>query len=117
MSDNEFYKNLFKDKKGIKVFTEPAPTFKSNHWLSCILVDPEKTDLSSENIRQSLAEDHIESRPLWKPMHLQPVFKQAPCYGGSVSENLFRNGLCLPSGSNLKQSELQRISSVIKQMK
>lgn len=114
---NEFYKNVFKDKKGISVFTEPAPIFKSNHWLSCITVDSEKTDLSSEKIRHSLAEDHIESRPLWKPMHLQPVFKQAPCYGGSVSENLFRNGVCLPSGSNLKQSELQRISSVLKQMK
>lgn len=114
---NQFYQDLFKEWKGVSIFKEPSTDFYSNHWLSCIVVDPKKTDLSSEKIRQTLAEDNIESRPLWKPMHLQPVFKHAPYYGGSVSVNLFSNGLCLPSGSNLEQSELQRINFAIKQMK
>jgi len=104
-----FYTDLFMGKKGVNVFTEPTPNYFSNHWLSCILIDPAITEFSSEDIRIALEKENIESRPLWKPMHLQPVFKDAPFYGNQVSQNLFENGLCLPSGSNLKELEKQRI--------
>lgn len=66
-----------------------------------------------EKIRVVMEAENIEARPLWKPMHLQPVFKDAPCYGGTVAEDLFDAGLCLPSGSNLTESDLERVASVI----
>lgn len=106
---NSFYKKLFKEIKGVNVFAEPTEDFYSNHWLSCIIIDEEKTGFSREDLRLSLLEDNIESRPLWKPMHLQPVFEKCDFYGGNVSNNLFENGLCLPSGSNLSEECLDRI--------
>lgn len=107
---NQFYKNLFDHKEGVEVFTEPSKDYFSNHWLSCIVVDSKKAGFSSEEIRLALDKDNIEARPLWKPMHLQPVFKNAPYYGGTFSENLFKNGLCLPSGSNLEEVDRERIT-------
>lgn len=111
---HQFYKNVFVDQEGITVFSEPNEDYYSNHWLSAILVNSEKNnEKSREDLRLQLEKENIESRPLWKPMHLQPVFKNAPYYGGSVSEELFNNGLCLPSGSNLNSDDVVRIKSVL----
>ncbi len=109
-----FYQDLFKDIDGVDVFTEPSADYYSNHWLSAIVINPEKTGRMREDLRLAFLEENIESRPLWKPMHLQPVFKTSPYYGGSVSENLFNNGLCLPSGSNLTDEDKERIAQVVK---
>ncbi|MAN27495.1 MULTISPECIES: DegT/DnrJ/EryC1/StrS family aminotransferase [Mesonia] len=112
---NQFYQELFKDTEGITVFKEPNSDYFSNHWLSAILVDSKKTknNLTREDIRLAFEEENIESRPLWKPMHLQPVFKDELYFGGTVAEDLFRDGLCLPSGSNLTDEDRDRITSVI----
>lgn len=111
---NTFYKDIFKNIAGVTVFTEPSNDFFSNHWLSAITVDTTQTKLTAEKIRISLEKENIESRPLWKPMHLQPVFKDAPYYGAKVAQTLFENGLCLPSGSNLTEVDRERIAAVLK---
>ena len=110
---HDFYIELFKNIKGVEVFTEPSEDFFSNHWLSAITVNPEITGKNREDLRLALLEDNIESRPLWKPMHVQPVFADAPYYGTDVAEQLFDNGLCLPSGSNLTDDDRSRIREVI----
>lgn len=99
--------------KGISFPEEPAGYF-SNRWLTTLLVDSLKTNgITREHIRLALEKENIESRPLWKPMHLQPVFKNCSSYQSGVSEGLFTNGLCLPSGSNLTPQELDRIVTLI----
>lgn len=110
---NQFYHEIFQKAKGVKVFSEPTSDYFSNHWLSCILIDKKLCGFSSEAIRLAMAENKIESRPLWKPMHLQPVFRNAPYYGSTVSEKLFEIGLCLPSGSNLTDEEKVKINDVL----
>ncbi|PZD76973.1 DegT/DnrJ/EryC1/StrS aminotransferase family protein [Mesonia sp. K7] len=111
---NIFYKDIFSGIKGVEVFTEPGESYFSNHWLSAILVDPNQTGgITREDLRLAFEAENIESRPLWKPMHMQPVFKDAPYYGGNVAEELFENGLCLPSGSNLTDDDRERIKTVI----
>ena len=111
---HQFYKNVFVDQEGITIFSEPNEDYYSNHWLSAIIINSEKNNgKSREDLRLQLENENIESRPLWKPMHLQPVFKNAPYYGGSVSEEFFNNGLCLPSGSNLNSDDITRIKSVL----
>lgn len=111
---NTFYQDLFDGIEGITVFTEPNEDFFSNHWLSAIVIDSSLAGYNSEQLRLALAEENIESRPLWKPMHLQPVFEQMPYYGGNVAQNLFENGLCLPSGSNLTENDKNRIAALCK---
>jgi dTDP-4-amino-4,6-dideoxygalactose transaminase len=113
---NHFYKNIFKDIDGVTVFQEPNKDYFSNHWLSCIIIDENKSPFSREELRLALLDENIESRPLWKPMHLQPVFKKSSFYGTNISENLFKTGLCLPSGSNLLASDKERISSTINKL-
>lgn len=108
-----FYVDLFKDISGVDVFVEPNSDFYSNNWLSAILVDSKLAGKTREELRLTLLDSNIESRPLWKPMHLQPVFTNTSYYGGGVCENLFLNGLCLPSGSNLSDSDRDKISTVI----
>ncbi|MGJ1509316.1 DegT/DnrJ/EryC1/StrS family aminotransferase [Sphingobacterium siyangense] len=108
-----FYQDLFKGIPGVEVFTEKSPDFYSNHWLSAIVIDPTMTGITREDLRLAFLEDNIESRPLWKPMHLQPIFLTSPYYGQQVAERLFENGLCLPSGSNLTDESKRRISQVI----
>lgn len=104
-----FYKEAFAGIDGITILEEPDG-FYSNRWLSTILVDPANTGgVSREDIRLALDRENIESRPLWKPMHLQPVFESSPYYGDGVSERLFDQGLCLPSGSNLTTEGLNRV--------
>lgn len=110
--NNGFYKEIFSAAKGVVLFSEPSSDYYSNHWLSCITID-EKADFSPKALRLAMAADNIECRPLWKPMHLQPVFATAPYYGADISEKLFENGLCLPSGSNMSVEDKQRISDVI----
>ncbi|KFF24532.1 aminotransferase class I/II-fold pyridoxal phosphate-dependent enzyme [Chryseobacterium vrystaatense] len=111
---HDFYVELFKDIDGVTVFTEPESDYYSNHWLSAIIIDPVITGKDRESLRLTFLEDNIESRPLWKPMHMQPVFESAPYYGTNISEELFDNGLCLPSGSNLSDEERERIANVIR---
>ncbi len=107
------YYNKLKGIQGISFVDEPTGYF-SNRWLTTILVDAEKTNgISRETIRLALNEDNIESRPLWKPMHIQPIFASAPFYGDGTSERLFRDGLCLPSGSNLTDADFERIFAVL----
>ena len=115
-SMHDFYVELFKDIDGVTVFSEPSADYYSNHWLSVIIVDPKITGKTREDLRLSFLEDNIESRPLWKPMHLQPVFANALYYGGKVAEELFDNGLCLPSGSNLSDAERERIAKKVKEV-
>lgn len=110
--NHSFYSTIFSKAEGVTVFSEKSNNIVSNHWLSCITIH-EKAGFTSEELRLALEKDNIESRPLWKPMHLQPVFKNYPFYGSEVSENLFKKGLCLPSGSNLTTKQKQRINIVI----
>lgn len=113
---NGFYKELFENAEGITVFEEPNSDYYSNHWLSCITIDNTKTKLTTEQIRLALEKENIECRPLWKPMHLQPVFKNSAYYGTTVSEDLFKTGLCLPSGSNLQDADRERISMALRKL-
>ena len=113
---HQFYQDLFADIEGVTVFTEPTADYFSNHWLSAITIDPAVAGKTREDLRLAFLEDDIESRPLWKPMHLQPVFADAPYYGGTVAEELFENGLCLPSGSNLTDEERARIAAKVKEV-
>lgn len=115
--NNQFYQNLFKDVVGITVFKEPSEDYFSNHWLSCVLIDKSVTGFSREDLSLQLEKENIESRPLWKPMHLQPVFKDCLYFGMQVAENLFEKGLCLPSGSNLTNDDRKRIEVSIKKLK
>ncbi|MHA3046658.1 DegT/DnrJ/EryC1/StrS family aminotransferase [Riemerella anatipestifer] len=116
-ANHQFYIDLFKNIEGVEVFTEPSEDYFSNHWLSAVVIDAQKAGFSREDLRLKFLEDNIESRPLWKPMHLQPVFADAPYYGGRVAEQLFENGLCLPSGSNLTDADRQRISEMVSKLK
>ena len=106
----EYYREHLSNIQGIEFLLEPEGSF-SNRWLTCILTPSFEI---RERIRIALENDNIESRPLWKPMHLQPVFKDFPCYINGVSEELFEKGLCLPSGSNMDREDLERICNIIK---
>ncbi|MDR0413311.1 MAG: aminotransferase class I/II-fold pyridoxal phosphate-dependent enzyme [Dysgonamonadaceae bacterium] len=113
--NHRFYKEAFAGIAGVTVHQEPDKHYLSNHWLSCLLIEPELTGgIDCGILREKLTEAGIEARFLWKPMHLQPVFKKCPFYGDGTSENLFRKGLCLPSGSNLTEKERNEIAQVIK---
>lgn len=113
---NKLYKQLLKDVPGISFLENPSTDFESNHWLTCIQVDPVIAGFSREDLRLKMESENIETRPLWKPMHLQPVFEGCPSYINGVSEHLFNNGLCLPSSPILTQEDIQRIVSVVKQL-
>jgi dTDP-4-amino-4,6-dideoxygalactose transaminase len=105
---NELYRELLADQPGI-TFMPEAPYGRSNCWLTCILVDPGAAGTDRESIRIALEMEDVEARPLWKPMHLQPVYRRCPAYGGDVSAKLFVRGLCLPSGSALTGDDQRRI--------
>jgi len=111
---HQFYKNYFYNISGVSVFSEPDENYFSNHWLTAILIHPEKcNNKTREMLRLALEIENIESRPIWKPMHLQPVFSNCDFYGSDVSEKIFENGLCLPSGSNLSENDKIRIVQVL----
>lgn len=111
--NNQFYIDLFRNTPGVKVLVEPSEDFFSNHWLSAITIDESIVGFSCKDLRLKFLNENIESRPLWKPMHLQPVFKNTTFYGGNVAEELFNKGLCLPSGSNLTDEDRARIKMVV----
>ena len=114
---HDLYVRLLDGVKGVKVMCQPeGGDFNSNYWLTCITVEPEVAGFTREDVRLALDADNIESRPLWKPMHLQPVFKNAPFYGNGTSERLFEIGLCLPSGPTLTNQDVERVVQVVKQL-
>ena len=111
---HHFYKDFFAGNSAVTVFSEPNSDYFSNHWLSSIVIDSRRNNgKSREDLRLHLEKYNIESRPLWKPMHLQPVFEKYPYYGGQICENLFNDGLCLPSGSNLNSEHQQKIKKTL----
>jgi len=111
-SMHQFYYDYFETIEGVTVLKESNENIYSNHWLSCIVLDANILGKTAEDLRLALEAENVESRPLWKPMHLQPIFEKYPYFGKSVSEKLFANGLCLPSGSNLGNFDRQRITAV-----
>jgi dTDP-4-amino-4,6-dideoxygalactose transaminase len=107
---NGFYRERLSELPGITFQDEPSAGFNSNYWLTSILIDPKRNGgITREDIRLGMNAENIETRPLWKPLHLQPVFKNEPAFINGTSEELFDNGLCLPSGSNLTEKELERV--------
>jgi len=110
-----YYENL-KEYKGIKFLVEPGTSYFSNFWLTTITVDPSEAGTTREKIQAELEKENIESRPLWKPMHLQPVFSHYPSYISGVSDDLFLKGLCLPSGTNMTDEERERVLNVIRRI-
>ena len=111
---HDFYVALFRDINGVTVFEVPNSNYEANYWLNTILIDPIETNgITRESLRLALREENIESRPLWKPMHLQTVFCNYPFYGTGIASTLFDNGLCLPSGCNLTEADCERIKSVV----
>ncbi|MCP2043688.1 DegT/DnrJ/EryC1/StrS aminotransferase family protein [Pontibacter sp. HSC-36F09] len=108
-----FYQKTLAAIPAIQFAEEPNGEYYSNRWLSTVLVD-DSQGISREDIRLALEKENIESRPLWKPMHLQPVFANAPYYGDGTSDRLFDQGLCLPSGSNMTDEERERVVDCIK---
>ena len=110
---NDFYKDVFSNIDAVNLFSEASSDFFSNHWLSSITIDKKVTKRTNQELMAAFAEENIETRPLWKPMHLQPVFNDCQYYGETVSEELFTAGLCLPSGSNITNDDKNRIYEVI----
>jgi dTDP-4-amino-4,6-dideoxygalactose transaminase len=111
---HHFYVNLFKNIEEVNVFSVPNDDYFANYWLTAIVVTPNAAKgINRETLRMALEAANIESRPLWKPMHLQPIFENFPYYGETIAETLFDNGLCLPSGSNLTEEEIERITEAV----
>lgn len=112
---HDFYTSLFENISGITVYSTTNPNYFANYWLTSILVNPNETrnGIDRETIRLTLLDSNIECRPLWKPMHLQPLYENYPFYGNKIAETLFENGLSLPSGSNLTDLDRNRISAVL----
>src|SRR5690606_18814125 len=109
----KFYQQALGDLEGI-VFMPEAAWGRHTRWLTTLTVEPGLFGASREDIRLALEDHNIEARPVWKPMHLQPVFAGCETVGGHVAEELFEKGLCLPSGSNLSESDLLRVVDVIR---
>ena len=110
-----FYQAAFKDLPGV-TFMPEADYGRCTRWLTCLTIDPAVAGTDREKVRLVLAEQNIEARPVWKPMHLQPIFAGTRCSGGAVAERLFDHGLCLPSGSNLTDSDLQRVVDAVRKV-
>jgi pyridoxal phosphate-dependent aminotransferase EpsN len=108
-----FYQEALGDLPGISFMPE-HPDSRSTRWLTSMTVDPERFGATRDDLSRALESENIESRPVWKPMHLQPVYAGCRVRGGGVAERLFRDGLCLPSGSNLGEDELTRIVEVVR---
>jgi len=110
-----FYQQAFAALPGIEFMPE-APWGRATRWLTCILIDPRRFGADRETLRLAFEAENIEARPVWKPMHLQPVFAGCDCFGGAVAEDLFARGLCLPSGSNLSTADLERVAAVVRRV-
>jgi dTDP-4-amino-4,6-dideoxygalactose transaminase len=113
---NRLYRTLLQDMPGIAFHTNPDADFDSNYWLTCIVIDSDKAGFTREDLRLRMEQENIETRPLWKPMHLQPVFADCPYYGDNTEGRLFDDGLCLPSGPTLTDKDIERVANVIKEM-
>ncbi|WP_264531328.1 DegT/DnrJ/EryC1/StrS family aminotransferase [Flavobacterium sp. N502540] len=112
--NHNFYKNIFSSIDNIELFEVHDEDYLSNYWLNTILIEPDiDSNIDRESLRLVFEKENIESRPLWKPMHLQPIFEKYPYYGSRIAEDLFEKGLCLPSGSNLTNENKNRIEEVI----
>ena len=111
---HDFYTKELAEINGLSVQQNPSTDFDSNFWLSTVLIDP-KTGKDPESLRQFMLDAGVETRRLWRPMHMQPVFADAPYYGDTTCETLFDRGLCLPSGSGLKEEELRYVADKIKE--
>ena len=107
-----YYQEALSDIPGIEFMPE-APYGRSNRWLTVILITPEEFGADRKTVQLALEAENIEARPMWKPMHLQPVFKESRCVGGKVAEDLFNRGLCLPSGTAMTEEDLDRVIAVI----
>jgi dTDP-4-amino-4,6-dideoxygalactose transaminase len=112
----EVYQQVLGDLPGIEFMPEAA-WGSATRWLTCLTIDPQAFGADREQVRLALADAQIEARPVWKPLHMQPVFKDCECFGGEVAEDLFDRGLCLPSGSNLSDQELNRVIDAIVKLK
>jgi pyridoxal phosphate-dependent aminotransferase EpsN len=108
----EIYFQQLKNLPGIEFMPEANYGY-ATRWLTCITIDPQAFGGNREQLRLALLEQQIESRPVWKPLHIQPIFAECPCFGGAVAEDLFARGLCLPSGSNLTNEDLKTVISQI----
>jgi len=107
------YKKILGDLEAISFMPE-AQYGCSNQWLTCVTVDKNRQKVTRDIIRKTLERNQVESRPLWKPMHLQPIFRRTECWGGTVSEELFRDGLCLPSGTSMAMQDIGKIGKIIR---
>ncbi|MCW8138081.1 MAG: aminotransferase class I/II-fold pyridoxal phosphate-dependent enzyme [Planctomycetota bacterium] len=112
-ANNAFYREALTDLPGLTFLSE-APYGTSNCWLTCVQIDPARFGADREAIRRALEAEDIEARPVWKPMHLQPVFCEARAVGGDMAAELFERGLCLPSGSSLSATDRARVVSVVR---
>jgi pyridoxal phosphate-dependent aminotransferase EpsN len=110
-----FYQQALADLPGL-TFMPEAPYGTCTRWLTCVTIDPRLAGTDREKIRLALAAENIEARPVWKPMHQQPIFAGCHVFGGGVADQLFRDGLCLPSGSNLTESDLTRVVEAIRRV-
>ena len=110
----EYYKESLSCIDSIKFLEEDNLSF-SNYWITTIFLD-KKSTIDREELRLHMEKDNIESRPLWKPMHLQPIFRYCKSYVNNVSEDLYNRGLCLPSGTNMSKKELERVVNSIKEL-
>ncbi len=112
---HDIYKSELSNIEGLTILDNPNSDYQSNFWLTTILISP-KTGKTPDEIRITLEVENIETRLLWRPMHMQPIYKDAPYYGGNVAETLFDQGLCLPSGSSLSDEDIHRVITAIKEL-
>lgn len=110
---HDIYKSGLSNIEGLTILDNPNSDYQSNFWLTTILISP-KTGKTPDEIRLALEKENIETRLLWRPMHMQPIYQDAPYYGGTVAETLFSQGLCLPSGSSLTDEDIHRVIDAIK---
>lgn len=113
---HRIYADELSGLNGVSLLESPSSDIESNYWLTCVQIEPSIAGFTRENLRIAMEEANIETRPLWKPMHLQPVFTDAPFYGNGISEELFDKGLCLPSSPVLTNEDVERVIAVIKSM-
>lgn len=115
-ANHQFYEGFFKQIESVELFSEPSTDYFSNYWLTTIVINPEKAGTNRETLRLAFEQENIETRPLWKPMHMQPIFHHCLSYTDGTAEHLFENGLCLPSSSNLTDESKARILKVLNQV-
>ena len=115
--NHDFYQEIFKDFENIQLFEEPDEDFFSNYWLNTIIIKQNNKGITKENLKKQFSEKNIETRYLWKPMHLQPLFSEFIFFGSNISGMLFENGLCLPSGTNLTDGDRGKIKDILMNLK